>query len=330
MNILTQSSDVSFYALSPQNKVERYLLSTPETRVICNDPFVYGVVYTQKLKMGMTKLFKAMREQSLVAGEEAHTLVLHILRGGLNFGLREALFEAYGWNDHSCAFISSQRAHDDAHGWHITENRYQKVKILDQMDLVFADVVATGVSLKHALFRIIELTQMEQKSIRRITFITIGGRKATELLEEADRKCRELFKDYQGSRIIYVEGVFSLPEEVVPLSVAIPGTDLLRLQAELAPDFVKSQSEKLSYALERCVIYDAGSRAFDPEEYWHDVRDYWKKVLALAEKGMTLTRYLRERFPEDPRLKDAEWCKKFDTAEALKEVCAEQMSHSMK
>jgi len=187
-------------------------------------------------------------------------------------------------------------------------------------------VVATGISLRHALLKIIELAQEERKAIRRITFVTIGGKNAEGLLDEADRKCRECFMDYQGGKTIYVEGIFSLPEEKPGLSIAIPGTDLMRTGAELAPDFIESQSEKMSYALERCTIYDAGSRAFDPEEYWHDVQNYWDQVLALAELGVTLTQYLRERFPEDPRLKDSDWCKKFDTAEALRKVCEGQIT----
>ena len=65
----------------------------------------------------------------------------------------------------------------------------------------------------------------------------------------------------------------------------------------MAPEFIASQYEDPAYPLERCVIYDAGSRAFRVREYAEDVAGYWKQVLELAGRGMTFEDYLRERFP---------------------------------
>lgn len=66
----------------------------------------------------------------------------------------------------------------------------------------------------------------------------------------------------------------------------------------MAPEFVQSQYEKPTYPLERCTIYDAGSRAFWIPEYLEDVVDYWKQTLELANKGTTFQALLAERFPE--------------------------------
>ena len=74
--------------------------------------------------------------------------------------------------------------------------------------------------------------------------------------------------------------------------------DLLRYEALMAPEFVESQYEAPSYPLERCIIYDAGSRAFWIPEYVDDVIDYWRQTLDLAHGAFTFETLLKERFPE--------------------------------
>ena len=66
----------------------------------------------------------------------------------------------------------------------------------------------------------------------------------------------------------------------------------------MAPEFIESQYEDPSYPLERCTIYDAGSRAFWVREYANDVLNYWKQVLDLAASGISFLEYLEQRFPE--------------------------------
>ncbi len=71
----------------------------------------------------------------------------------------------------------------------------------------------------------------------------------------------------------------------------------MRLNSVMAPEFIESQYENPAYPIERCIIYDAGSRAFWLPEYCHDVIDYWKQNLSFAEQGMTYAQLLAERFP---------------------------------
>ncbi len=278
--------------------VQALLFSSPQTRAIVNDPLVYGTEYLVTLRQAMSRLFELMSEQDLLLAEEERTMILHVLRGGLNFGLIEALYKSLGWKSPRSAFISSQRVFDDENGWHITENRYQKIYIPEQMDLILGDVVATGVSLEHALRKTIERTEVEGKQLRSITFITIGGKRAQEILERIDLICREKFPAYRGAQVIFIEGVFAVAEEESSLQIALAGTDLLRNPALLAPELLDSQLDAPSYALERCAIYDAGSRAFHVEEYLEDVQDYWKQVLELAEGGLSYADYFKERLPE--------------------------------
>ncbi len=65
----------------------------------------------------------------------------------------------------------------------------------------------------------------------------------------------------------------------------------------MAPEFIESQYESPAYPIERCIIYDAGSRAFWVKEYLEDVIGYWKQVLELAKQGMTFRELVKERCP---------------------------------
>jgi len=326
---LVSQPNCSVYKLDPCGEVERLLFTSPETRAICNDPLVLGTEYTDMLRQTMIRLFTALGPSEV--GTEDRVSILHILRGGLNFGLREALAKAHGWRRHSGAFISSQRAYEEKEGWYVTEDGYRKIALVSETDWVIADVVATGVSLGHSLRRLFDMSCAARKPIRRITFITIGGARAEQIISEIDSRCREAFQDhYLGARVIYVEGIFGVADEAKDsaLHIVLPGTDLLRHPAVLAPEFVVSQAEAPSYALERCTIYDAGSRAYDIAEYLHDVRGYWEKVLTLARDGMSYEAYLRERLPTDPRL-EKELPIGWRTPEFLADVAGRQIARSM-
>lgn len=92
-----------------------------------------------------------------------------------------------------------------------------------------------------------------------------------------------------------------MADESTPVRIKLTGTDLLRRDCYLAPEFAESQYENPAFPLERCTIYDAGSRSFRVEEYLEDVAHYWSEVGLLAENGVTYRDLLSERTPElDP------------------------------
>ncbi len=287
--------ELSLYRIDREGRVDAYVASTPESRAICNDPGVAGCNYTRLLRCACAKVL-GVRPLEL---QEKETVVVNILRGGLNYGLRDALAEAYGWNGHTTCFISAQRARNsaDSEDWHITENDYAKVYFPEQATLVIGDVVATGTSLRYALQELLRSALEQRVRLRSILFFTFGGEKALEILEEIDRQCRELFLGYERTVLVYFEGCFTCAQADTPLSVRLTGTDLLRWHSLMAPEFVESQYEDPAYPLERCTIYDAGSRAFWLRDYVEDVIGYWRQNLQFAEQGMTFRQLLEERFP---------------------------------
>jgi hypothetical protein len=164
------------------------------------------------------------------------------------------------------------------------------------VDVVFGDVVATGTSLRHGLEKLLA-ARRDDVRYRSVTFFTIGGaiagdimcrwRRAVELAQGAPVACT----------VVYFEGIFGVAGPGTPIRIKLEGTDLLRRDGILAPEFDQSQYDNPLYPLERCTIYDAGSRAFNIPEYLEDVIDYWQHVAALAADGVTFQDLVRERYP---------------------------------
>ncbi len=298
MNCVLSADDVSVHQLEGTGLLKAYVASTPGTRRICNDPRCLGIDYTNALSVACAAVLKGM-PLGLV---ERETAVINILRGGLNYGLREALQAAYGWNVHATCFLSAQRAKDgEGDDWHITENSYRKLRFPKTCSFVIGDVVATGTSLVYALDLLIETARASGTTLKSLVFFTYGGPKALTILKAVDERCRALFPGYAGTSLFFLEGVFTVPDRTTPLSIKLPGTDLVRYGATMAPEFIASQYEDPAYPIERCIIYDAGSRAFAPDEYASDVLGYWQVTKALAESGVSFTDLLAERFPSlDP------------------------------
>ncbi|HJO91997.1 MAG TPA: hypothetical protein QF753_01245 [Victivallales bacterium] len=302
-SLLVNKDEASIYAIDSDERsscIDRYIVSTPESRMICNDPFVVGNQYTKLLRKACTSVLTNLANIQKLNIKEQETIVFHILRGGLNFGLREALADAYGWNCHGSAFISAQRARisKNSEDWHITESHYKKVYTPKIATAVFGDVVATGTSLKHAINELVKAVKEQDSQLKSLLFFTIGGKKSEEIICEADKLCRDLFPEYQKSSIIYFEGRFEVADKDTPLFTKITGTDLIRRYSLMAPEFVESQYEQPSYPIERCTIYDAGSRAFWLPEYMEDVLEYCGKVNLLAESGINFENVLTKRFPD--------------------------------
>lgn len=267
--------------------------TTPESREVCNHPLVYGVEYTGKLRTACCRVLRAL-SLPLV---ETETSVVHLLRGGLNFGLREALAEAYGWNRHGASFLSAQRKRKSSspEDWEICESEYRKFVVPSTASLILGDVVASGASLRHGLDTMLDAVRRHGSRLRSIVFFTIGGPRTEEVFGGLEERLRTEHPEYEGSTVIYLEGRFPVAWRDTPLSVKITGTDLLRQGRALAPEFVESQYDSPMFPVERCTIYDAGSRAFEPRSYLIDVLEYWETVATFH--GRSFTDYVRERCP---------------------------------
>jgi hypothetical protein len=227
--------------------------------------------------------------------------------------------------------MTSERARDEHGRWYIREDQYVKLTLKDDSTVFLGDIVATGVTVAAAFAKLFEQTSglprdrlpaevadhlffglsddhrqgLLAKSaprpripLRRVVFFTIGCHKAEKVLEATDARLREAFPGYERTILVYLEGKFRLVDSRTPLRIGLPGTDLARWQALLAPEFERSQYDAPAFPLERCAVYDAGSRAFDVPAYVADVARYWEEVERLARTGWTLAEALLERWPD--------------------------------
>lgn len=291
MKLIRSSHTCNLYQLGESPRV--LVASTPESRAICNKPLIYGVAYTKLLEKACTRVLGQLQLDL----KEAETSVVHLLRGGLNFGLRNALAEAYNWNGHGSCFLSAQRRRKSSNceDWEIGESDYQKFTIPDTVSLVFGDVVASGASLRHGLETMVRAVNEKGSRLRSILFFTIGGARTESMFHEIEAAIRAQNPDYEGSTIVYLEGRFPVACRETSLKIKVTGTDLLRHGEALAPEFLESQYENPMFPVERCTIYDAGSRAFEPKCYLEDVLEYWEELLVFHE--VSFTDYLSERCP---------------------------------
>ncbi len=301
LETVSRSDLASWYHLggSWQGDVQRWIASTPETIAICNDPEVAGIDYTTRMRRAMVSAISAAPFRPFLESvPSAQLCIMNFLRGGLNFDLRGALHESLGSQYHATCFMSSQRKRKDGR-WTVKEDMYRKMKIPKGAILLVGDVVATGVTVENG-FKVIEQYLVEHKTpIRGIVFFTIGCHKLEKILQEVHERFKHHFPDdYQETHAVYLEGKFRLVDSSTRLNIAIQGTDLIKIDSMLAPEYEASQYDNLFAPLERCTIYDAGSRAFDVGEYFNDVVQYWEQVHVLSRRGYTLREALKERWPE--------------------------------
>ena len=297
---ILRNKAISYYRLHPEYapELDVYVVSTPSSRRILNHPEVAGVEFTRELKNATTETLRYFPGKDYFLSLNPSTIsVVHFLRSGLNFGIREALYDAWGFNTQVSSFITSQRERDQFGRWYIKDDQYRKIEIPFGVSFFIGEIVATGVTVDNGLDIIFSLAKNLGRPVHNVVFFTIGCHKIEKALRKYDALLKETFPGYRKTILIYLEGKFHLADSKTEARLKIQGTDLMRHPALLSPEFELSQFGKLSPTLERCVIYDGGSRAFNIPGYFEDVRDYWEKLLEQGKRGWTLQEALEERWP---------------------------------
>lgn len=293
---LQRSKEISLYELHDEQTsgVEEYIFSTPETREICNRPEKVGISFPETMRAATDKLLQLSPLKELLGqSEEMRNCVLHFLRGGLNFQLREALFDAYGFTRHYCSYMTSQR-YQRGKRWKIKQDQYRKISYLPGSTILIGDCVATGSTLENGLEVLLEDAREQEQPISNLILFTIGCENAREILQDFHERFSQEF-DYDRTMVFYIEARFGLSNEDMDLTVTLPGTDLLRHPAVLAPEYERSLYNRLHVPVERCTIYDLGAKSFTYQKHVNEVIEYWQK---LKDSDLTLREAYRERWPE--------------------------------
>ena len=300
------AQNASAYKIVPHKNIERYVVSTPHTREILNKPEIFGFEFIEKLRCGVYETLKLFSQFEKYG--DKNTSVIHFLRGGLNFGLLNMLYDAYGFNRVYGSFITSQR-YKKRENWCIKDDQYRKFSLPEDATVFIGDVIATGTTLDNGLEIMRQQFLSEGKNLRRLVMMTVGCEMAEKILSKHHAAFKNNF-DYEETILIYLEGRFSVPKTDNEFFACIPGTDLTKKNALLAPEFEKSQDAKITYPLERCVVYDVGARAYEYSVHIDDVIEYWNKLL---HSGRTLKDVYEERWRAGAKVPNSNY--------ALKKLC---------
>ena len=302
---------VGVYQIEPEPdpSLRRYVVSTRDTRDLMNYPEIINCDFTALMQNGITNALKGINflERLSAIGSKSVN-VYHILRGSLNFSVRDALRKAFGYKWHSSSYISSQRVLKEGR-FEIEEDTYRKFQIPTAATIYFADIVASGVSLDNGITYIHHYMERNGLAMRNLVFITIGCVEAERVLVRWHEEFKRCFPGYERTILIYLEGRFALAGDNTPLRNTLKDTDLLKsykLGALLSPEFEYSQFERMVIGLEGCAIYDGGKKGFEPVNHIRDILEFWEKQISAAETdGVTLWDEYNMRFPLDPYLDES-------------------------
>ncbi len=308
---------VGVYSIDEEKSVPgliKYIISTRCTRDLMNHPEIINYDFTKLMQNGITNALKGLNILERLSQINSRTVnVFHILRGGLNFQVRESLKKAFGYEWHSSSYISSQRVLQDG-GFQISEDSYRKFIVPDKATIYTADIVASGVSLDHSLEYLDTYLKSKDFGLENMVFITIGGKKAEEVLEKWHNRFKSRFPGYKKTYVIYLEGRFALAGKDTKLDNFLFHTDLLKdykSGALLTPEYEYSQFEKMIISLEACAIYDGGKKSFEPINHILDIKEFWEKQLDMAKReNRSLWDEYNARFPLDLYFKDFHALKK--------------------
>ncbi|MCD6412752.1 MAG: hypothetical protein J7L54_01210 [Elusimicrobia bacterium] len=278
---------VSVYRIAPRVSVERFVVSTDETAEILNKPEICGFEYVSNLRKGLENLLSSSFGRKFFSRfRDGEISVLHFLRGGLNFGLLELFYGAFGFSRINASFMTSQRFKKGGR-WMIKHDQYRKFALEGVKTIIAADVIATGTTLKNGFDYLLGETRGKFENF---VFFTIGTPYAEKIISEYCEKFRKRNRKFSAA-VFYLEGRFNLVGEKKTFPFGIPGTDLVKKDALLAPEFEMSQTTAALF--ERCVIYDVGARAFNWRKHFEDVLDYWKQ---LSRSGISAEEIYRRKW----------------------------------
>lgn len=305
------------YAAGAFARGDCLVASTPSSRRILLHPEILGVPFQRDLAQAVRDTFAALAGSTLPLARllrQAPLDVLTILRGGLNFGVHPALYDATGRHA-EVSFVSSQRALREGR-FVIEEDSYEKWSVQDGALLCLGDIGATGLSIISALERAVGRYQAEGKRPRHLLVVTVGTQRTLEALCALDGDLRALWRGaFEGTTAVFLEVVLELyerPTDLLARTAHLPLTDFFRRGWARALEFELEALQHPASLLERCAIYDGGARALQPAEHLEDAAGYWRALqracpLPVADLLAETTDALDAQLPFDAWLQCRPW-----------------------
>lgn len=278
------SISAGFYRLEDNSFLNNYYIVTDDgTRRLMASPEVVGFDSYSAMIPPTAKALEILKSQDSKGFDSVN--ILTILRGGLNYPIEESCHRS-GITLTNISFMSCERIIRDGL---ITglDVKYEQIHTEPDCTLLIGDIIASGATLKLCLWHFIDRFKADGHSIRKIVFFTVGGTKAISLMEEMTAEIRTFWPGFEGFYCVFYEGIFSVYTDKGVTGVNIPDIDFGWKDGIISPEFRQYVAD-YTYApalLEKCIIYDGGSRRYKIGEHVKEVTDYWKDLLAVAEKA---------------------------------------------
>ena len=257
---------------------EYYVVSEAETRKLLNTPEVVGYEVYHCLIPSTSQMLYYFKEQGKVTAAN----ILSILRGALNYPLEESCYREH-IRVHDISFLSSERVftEEEIAGLEI---KYSKLTMVPGSTLLIGDIIATGETLIHCLRYVTDFYREHGASLRNIIIFTIGGTKGIEILEKLPQEIREFWPEFEGFITVYYEGIFSTYQDKGVSGINLPDVDFYWKDGIIAPEFRRETLSMRNPLFEKCIIYDGGARRYEIHEHVEEVLEFWKEMLARADK----------------------------------------------
>ena len=257
---------------------EYYIVSEAESRKLLNTPEIVGYEVYNCLIPSTSQMLYYLKEQKKVTTAN----ILSILRGALNYPLEESCYREH-IRVHDISFLSSERvfADEEIAGLEI---KYSKLTMVPDSTLMIGDIIASGETLIHCLRYVTDFYRKNGARLRNIIVFTIGGTKGIDILEELTKDIRKFWPDFEGFITIYYEGIFSTYQDKGVSGINLPDVDFFWKDGIVAPEFRRETLSMCSPLFEKCIIYDGGARRYEIHEHVEEVLDFWKGMLARADR----------------------------------------------
>ena len=257
---------------------EYYVVSEAETRKLLNTPEVVGYEVYHCLIPSTSQMLYYFKEQKKVTTAN----ILSILRGALNYPLEESCYREH-IRVHDISFLSSERVfnEDEIAGLEI---KYSKLTMVPDSTLLIGDIIATGETLIHCLRYVTDFYREHGARLRNIIIFTIGGTTGIKILERLTKEIREFWPEFEGFIIVYYEGIFSTYQDKGVSGINLPDVDFYWKDGIIAPEFRRETLSMRNPLFEKCIIYDGGARRYEIHEHVEEVLEFWKEMLARADK----------------------------------------------
>ena len=257
---------------------EYYVVSEAETRKLLNTPEVVGYEVYHCLIPSTSQMLYYFKEQKKVTTAN----ILPTLRGALNYPLEESCYREH-IRVHDISFLSSERVfnEDEIAGLEI---KYSKLTMVPDSTLLIGDIIATGETLIHCLRYVTDFYREHGARLRNIIIFTIGGTTGIKILERLTKEIREFWPEFEGFITVYYEGIFSTYQDKGVSGINLPDVDFYWKDGIIAPEFRRETLSMRNPLFEKCIIYDGGARRYEIHEHVEEVLEFWKEMLARADK----------------------------------------------